>query len=176
MGQYRVRKDDLLRILRSLQSSGFRDLAGTDVAATVPVSERLLNEFVAGALAGNRHVREAHVQPEAGNRFSVKVAPRAAMLPSLTIKLDIVRQPELPQSPELVLKMGTMGGLFGMATAALPIAQMMPAGVRLEGDQIRVDLRTFAAQAGASEALSYLKDLRITTDPGRVTLQFHARV
>src|SRR5687767_5916865 len=174
MGECRVRKDDLLRILHSLQNSGFKDLAGTDIAATVPVSERLLNEFVAGALATNRHVREAHVQPEAGNRFSVRVAPRAAMLPSLTIKLEIVRQPTLPQSPELVLKMATMGGLFGMATAALPIAQMMPAGVRLDGDLIHVDLRAFAAQSGAGDALQYVKELRVTTDPGRVTLQVHA--
>ena len=176
MGEYGVRNDDLLRIFRSLQTSGFRDLAGTDMAATIPMSERLLNELVAGALADNRHVREAHVQPEAGNRFSVRVVPRAGLLPSLTIKLEIVRQPELPQSTELVLKMATMGGLFGMATAALPIAQMMPAGVRLDGDHIRVDLQTFAAQAGAGDALQYVKELRVTTDAGRVTLHVRARV
>jgi len=47
MGQYRVRKEDLLRILHSVQSTGFRDLAGTDITATVPMSERLVNELVA---------------------------------------------------------------------------------------------------------------------------------
>ena len=171
-----MRKDDVLAILQHLQSTGFRDLAGADVTATVPVSERLINEFVAAAVATNRHVREAHVHPEAGDRFSVRVSPRATMLPSITLKLEIARQPALPQSPELVLKMATMGGLFGMAAAALPIAQMMPAGVRLDGDHIHVDLRTFAAQAGAADALQYVKDLRITTDPGRVTLHLHARV
>ena len=176
MGQYRVRKDDLLRILQSLQSTGFRDLAGTDVAATVPISERLINEFVAASLTNHRHLREASVHPEAGNRFSVRVSPRAAMLPSLTIKLEIVRQPEMPHAPELVLKMATMGGLFGMATAALPIAQMMPAGVRLDGDHIHVDLRTFAAQAGAADVLAYVRDLRITTEAGKAILHLKASV
>ena len=176
MGQYRVRKDDLLSILRHLQSTGFRDLAGADVTASVPISERLLNEFVAAALANNRHLREAHVHPETGNRFAVRVAPRAAMLPSLTIKLEIERQPELPQSPELVLRMATMGGLFGMATAALPIAQMLPAGVRLDGEHIHIDLRTLAAQAGAGDALAFLKQLRITTEDGRVILHLRAGV
>ena len=72
--------------------------------------------------------------------------------------------------------MATMGGLFGMAAAALPIAQMLPPGVRIDGEHIHVDLRTMAAQAGAAYVVDLVQDLRITTDEGRVVVHAVARV
>ena len=112
---------DLLAILRSLQATQFRDLAGSQVSARVPVSERLINEVVALTLPTNVPIREARVRPVPGDAFSVRVTPRSAFLPSLTIKLTIERQPELPGSPVLVLRMETLGGLIGLAASVFPI-------------------------------------------------------
>ena len=167
---------DPVAILQSLQSTGFRDLSGTRATATIPVSERLINELVAATLPPHIPVREAHVHPEAGDRFSVRVTPKSGFLPSLTIKLAIERQPDLPASPELVLRMASMGGLFGLATAALPIAQMLPPGVRLDGERIHVDLRAMAAQRGAADLFQYVRQLRITTEEGRAILHLDAAV
>jgi hypothetical protein len=171
-----VSKADLLAILRSLQSTRFRDLAGSHVAATIPVSERLINEMVAATLPPRVSVREVHVHPEAGNRFAVRVAPRAALLPSLTIALAIERQPDFPSSPVLVLRMATMGGLFGMATSAFNVGQMLPPGVRLEGEHIHLDLRALAAERGAAHVLDYVKQLRVTTEEGRAVLHLEGAV
>lgn len=167
---------DLIAILRSLQSTGFRDLAGARISSSIPVSERLINEVVAATLPPNAHVREAHVHPEAGDRFSVRIAPRVALLPSLTVRLQIERQPDLPSSPVLVLRMATLGGLFGMATAAFPIAQMLPPGVRLDGEHIHVDLRALAAQRGLADAFQYIRRLTVNTEEGRVVLHLDAAV
>ena len=171
-----VAKTDLSAILGSLQSSGFRDLAGARVSATIPVSERLINELVAASMPPNVPVREAHVHPEPGDRFSVRLTPKSGFLPSLTIKLAIERQPDFPASPELILRMATLGGLFGVAAAAFPIAQMLPPGVRLDGEHIRVDLRALAAQRGAGDLVQYIRQLRITTEDGRVILHVESAV
>lgn len=167
---------DPVALLQTLQSSGFRDLSGARVTAAIPVSERLINELVAATLPPHIPVREAYVHPEAGDRFSVRLTPKSGFLPSLTIRLAIERQPELPTSPELVLRMASMGGLFGLATAAFPIAQMMPPGVRLEGERIHVDLRAMAAQRGATDLFPYVRQLRITTEDGKAVLHLEGAV
>ena len=168
--------NDLSSILRSLQSSGFRDLAGTRVTATIPVSERLINELVAASLPPHVPVREAQVRPEPGERFAVRLMPKAAFLPAVTIKLTIERQPDFPAAPELVLRMTSLGGLFGIAAAAFPIAQMLPPGVRLDGEHIHVDLRALAAQRGAADLIQYIRELRITTEAGRAILHVESAV
>lgn len=165
-----------LEILNHLQSTGFKDVAGTRLSGTIPLSERLINEVVAASIPRGGHVREAHVRPEPGGRLSVRVAPRAALLPSLTLKLQIERQPEFPGNPVLVLRMAKMGGLLGMASAALPIAGMLPPGVRLDGERILVDIRAMAAQRGFADLLAHVKQLNITTDAGRVLVQVDAGV
>ena len=91
-------------------------------------------------LPTNVPIREARARPIPGDRFSVRVTPRSAFLPSLTVRLDIERQPSLG-SPVLVLRLATLAGLFGLAAAAFPIAQMLPPGVRMDGELIHVDLR-----------------------------------
>ena len=169
-------KTDLYAILHLLQSTGFRDVAGARLSTSIPVSERLINELVAASMPSHVPVREAHVRPEAGNRFSVRVAPKSGFLPSLTLKLTIERQPDFPGSPELVLRMGSMGGLFGLATAAFPIAQMLPPGVRLDGELIYVDLQALAAQRGAGDLMRYVRELHVTTDEGRAILHLEAAV
>ena len=171
-----VPKPDFPALLRSLQATEFRDLAETRISATVPVSERLINELVAGTMPPTVPLREVHVHPEAGDAFAVRLSPRAAFLPSLTVRLTIDRQPSLPGSPVLVLRMATMGGLFGLAAGALPIAQMLPPGVRLEGDLIHVDLQAIAAQRGFSEMLRYVRELRVTTEERRAVLHLLAAV
>ena len=159
-----------LEILRHLQSTGFSDLRGARLSGTVPVSERLINEIVASAVRPGGPVREVRVHPLPGDAFSVRVTPTMGLLPSITVRLEIERQPELPASPVLVLKMATMGGLFGLASAALPIAGMLPRGVRLDGDRILVDLRTLAAERDAADLLPYVTGLRLNTEEARAVL------
>ena len=160
----------LAGLLANLRDSKFREIAGARVSGSIPISERLLNEIVAATMPQNLPVREVSVRPEQGNRFSVRIAPKAAFLPQLTIKLDIEKQPQFPTSPELVLRMATMGGLLGLAGAAFPIASMLPPGVRLQGDRIIVDLRALAQREGVVDLVDLVRELEITTEPGRVLI------
>ena len=160
----------LAEILRQLQSTQFRDLSGTRVSATIPVSERLVNEVVTATLPPNLPLRDVHVQPLAGDAFTVRLVPKAALLPALSLRLEIIQQPELPSTPVLGLRMATMGALFGLASAAFPVARILPPGVRLDGDRITVDLVALASRAGAADLLPHLAGLRVNTEDGRVVL------
>jgi hypothetical protein len=171
-----VASSAVFEVLHRLQSTGFSDLAGARVSADVPIPEHLINEVVAAALPPNLPLREVSIRPEAGDQFSVRLTPRTAMLPPITVKLAIERQPDFPQSPVLVLRMKTMGGLFGFASAALPLGNMLPPGVRLDGERILVDLRAMTAQKGIADLLQYVRELRVTTEDGRVILHLNAAV
>jgi hypothetical protein len=160
----------LPEMLSQLQATNFRDIAGARFSGVIPVSERLIDTLIAASLPPTAPVREVQVRPAQGDRFAVRITPRAGFLPSITLKLQIVRQPELPGSPVLVLRMATMGGLMGFAVAAFPIASYLPPGIRLDGEHILVDLQALAAQRGLSEALAYVRQLRVTTEDGRVVI------
>ena len=159
-----------IEILRQLQSSRFCDLSGTRVSATVPVSERLVNEIVARSLPPNVPLREVQVQPLPGDAFSVRIVPRAAFIPSMTLRLEVVRQPDLPSSPVLVLRLATMGGLFAFAGAAFNVSSLLPPGVKLDADRVLVDLNQIAAQQHAADLLEHVTRLRVNTVEGRVVL------
>ena len=146
------------------------------MTAVVPVAEALVNAVVASTMPPNLPVREVSLRPEPGNRISVRLMPKSGFLPHLTLKLDIERQPELPTSPVLVLRMATMPGLLGLAGAALPLASMMPPGVRLQGERIFVDLAAMAAQHGFAEYLAFARELRVTTEAGRFIVHLDAGV
>ncbi|MDQ3419781.1 MAG: hypothetical protein M3541_13555 [Acidobacteriota bacterium] len=161
-------------ILTTLQSNEFRDITGARMVADVPVSARLINEVVAAAIPPNVPVREVVIRPEANDQFSVRIMPRATFLPALTLRLAIERQPDFPSFPVLVMRMKTMGGLFGFASAALPIATMLPPGVRLEGERILVDLAALAAQRGFAGHLQYVRRLAIHSEDGRMIVHVEA--
>ena len=164
----------LTHILEQLRSNGFREIAGARLAADIPIPARLINDVVASTLPPNAPVREVQIRPESGDQFSVRIFPKAAFLPFLTLKLGIERQPEFPDFPVLVLRMKTMGGLFGFAAAAFPIGKMLPPGVRLDGERILVDMRAMAAQRGMAELLDYVRRLTVNSDDGRVLVHIEA--
>lgn len=160
--------------LHHLEATGFRDLAGARVSAAVPISERLVNELVAASLPPNLPVRDVSIRPEANNQISLRITPRTGLLPPMTITLEIEQQPDLPGSPVLALRMKTMGGLFGLASAVLPIANMLPPGVRLDGKRILVDLHAIAAQRGVDHLLKHLTRLTVASETGRVVVHLEA--
>lgn len=161
-------------LLHRLQANRFRDLAGSRVSATIPLPEDLVNELIAGSLPAAAPVRSVAIRPEASDRFALRIVPKAALIPAITLQLGIEEQPRLPGSTVLTLRMVTLGGLFGLASGA--IAGLLPPGVRLDGERIRIDLRAIAAQRGGGEIFDHLTALQIHSEPGRLVLQMDALV
>jgi hypothetical protein len=167
---------DLADILLHQEAAGFPGIAGAHVAAFIPVSASLLNEVLARALPSSAPVSDVHIEPQAGNalRVHLRIA-RAPIIPPLTITLLIERQPQLPDSPVLVLRLAS-SGLTVLARAANRFLEALPPGVRMENDLILVDIAELLRQRGALIWLQYVRELEITTAPGAVLLSVRASV
>jgi hypothetical protein len=165
-----------VQMLLRLHAAGFEDLRGAEASATVPVSERLLNEIIRDVLPLSVPIRDLHVRPQAGDRFAVRARiGSSALLPAITLSVLIDRQPDLPSSPILVLKL-EMGRLLSLAGPALRFLDALPPGIHVERDRLHVDLARLLAARGLSSYLQYVEQLRVNTVDGAVVLSFRVRV
>ncbi len=159
-----------------LQAGGFEDLRGADVSATVPISERLLNELIRESLPSSAPVRDLHVAPQAGDRFAVRARLGASsLIPPLKLTVVIQRQPDLPSSPALVLKL-EMGALTAFAGPALRFLDALPPGIRFDGDRIHVDIAQLLEQRGLGQYLEFIRRLEVHTTEGAVVATLRGAV
>ena len=168
--------NSLVRLLMRQQATGFEDLRGAEVSANVPISERLLNEFIQESLPRSVPVRDLHVSPQAGDRFDVRARlGSSSFLPPLKLGVLIDRQPDLPASTILVLKL-EMGALMSLASPALRFFDALPRGIRVEGDRVYVDLAALLEPRGFGDYLQFVRRLEVHTVAGAVVATIQAGV
>src|SRR6266481_2802287 len=128
-------------LLTILKSSSFRDIAGSRVSARVPISRSLANRLVAQALQGtSTPVREVDVRPHAGDRFDLVLTLSWPLVPPLTVEVAVAQQPTFPASPVLVFRWSLLGAVGALASRVIASLDRLPAGVKLEGDRLLVDI------------------------------------
>jgi hypothetical protein len=164
-------------LLREQQAAGFPDVAGTQVSATFPVSDRLITRVALARLPPSAPVRDLDIRAHAGGRLSARVRlARPAFLPPFTVPITIVRQAELPDVPVIVLHVGSPGGLLKLAGPLVRLVDALPPGFTLERDLLAINLRTVLSAADAVFALDFLEHLDIGTAEGLIVLSVRARV
>jgi hypothetical protein len=163
-----VAVNPIVRILERQQAIGFEDLRGAEVSATVPISERLLNELIRESLPDSVPVRDLHVAPVSGDRFVVRARVGSlSFLPPLKVTVLIDRQPELPLSPVLVLKLES-GALMALAAPVLRSIAALPPGVVIDRDRVLVDIAKLLEQRGLADYLAFIQRLEVHTADGAV--------
>jgi hypothetical protein len=164
----------LTALLREQQDNGFADIAGAEAALTLPLSDRLITRLVTARLPPNAAISEVDVRAEPGNHFKVRVRlTRPAFLPPIGLRFAIERQPELPGSPVLVLRL-IKEGLGAFAGSALRVFDVLPRGITFDGDRFSINLATLLEPYGAADTLRYVTALALTTDAGRVIINARA--
>ena len=167
----------LTSLLQRVQSSRFADLAGSDARATIRIAAPLLNEAVAAFAASASAVRDVTIRPRAANHIDVNLKlARPAFLPSLNLTAHIERQPQLPDSPELILRLSGAGGMMRLAGPAISSFGVLPPGIRLDGDIVFVDLREVLRRQGQGELLDYVEQLQVMSEEGSLVLLVQLRV
>jgi hypothetical protein len=167
----------LLALLARLQASGFADLAGSEARATIRIAAPLLNDAVAAFAASAPAVRDVTIRPRAANHIDVQLKlARPAFLPSLNLTLQIERQPQLPDNPELALRFSGAGGMMRLAGPAISSFGTLPQGVRLDGDHVFIDLGTVLRQHGHGEFLEYVEQLQVMSEEGGLVLIVQLRI
>jgi hypothetical protein len=167
----------VLELIAQQQRIGFADVSATEGQATIRMTDRLLNQIIAIELRQSRAIRDAQVRALAGDRFEVRLAlAKPSFLPPLTIGVVVERQPSLPDSPVLVLKLEGLGGLTRFAGPAAAFLNVLPPGIRMAGDRVHVDVGALLQQRGLGFVLQHVDDLRVSTDEGAVRVGFRARL
>jgi hypothetical protein len=143
----------------------FAELAGASFTADVPLSTSLINRLIAEQLSQTPgKISAAVVEAHDGDRLTVHLRPRAALLPPVVVHLEIVEQPEFPGSPVLVLRWSLGGGLGVVARMAAPVLGMfnvMPPGIRIDGDLIGIDLTELLRSKGFDWLVPFVQQVRV---------------
>jgi hypothetical protein len=141
------------------------------VSARAPVSRPLLNGLVKSAL-GDRfpHVRDVDIRPHAGDSFDVLITVSWPFVPAIKVSFTIERQPRFPDSPVLVLRWSLLGAIGTIASRLITSLDRLPAGVRLDGDRLLLDIPRLAERASAASWIPYLTSLELHTVDDRFVL------
>jgi hypothetical protein len=163
-------------LLREQRAARFADIAGTHASLTLPVDDRLLTRLAASRVPASVPIKDLDLHAVPGNQIVVRLRlTRMSFLPPFTIRLAIERQPILPSSPVLVLRIMS-DGLSALAGTVLRFLESLPAFLRLENNLLHVDLAALLERYGAGEVLPYLRTLELTTAEGRIIIVAGAAV
>jgi hypothetical protein len=158
----------LSTLIREEQQAGFPDLGGAEARLTLPVSDRLISRVIAKRLPPTAPIADVEVFAESGNQFKVRVRlKKPSFLPPITVAFLIERQPELPASPVLVLRL-LSEGIAALAGPALRLFDVLPPGIRFDSGRVFVDLAAIASQRGMADALQFVQSLSVTTETGKI--------
>lgn len=168
--------------LRARLGVDVQELNGATISGEIPLTATLINRVIANWLERNGRAGKLAavvVEPLDEGRLSVNVRLRSALLPPLRLDLQIAGQPELPASPVLVLRWSVAGGLgplARLASPALTVFDVLPPGVRVDGDLLGVDIGELLRIQKAEWVLTYLRTVQVRTQTGRVVVQLSAAV
>jgi hypothetical protein len=158
-------------LLAQLQSSAFRDIAGSRVSARIPVSRSLLNQLVAQALQGTTTpVRQVDIRPREGDQLDAVVTVSWPFVPPLKIAIAIDRQPQFPAPAVLVLRRSALGGLGAIASRLIAALDRLPPGIRLDGNRVELDIPVLAARSPAAPMLRFVRGLELHTAADRAVI------
>lgn len=152
------------------------EIAGTTLAGEIPISDAIVNRFLARKLAQHAQIAALRVQAQPNDSIAIQVVPRARLMPPLNITARIERQPEFPANPTLLLQwsMPAAGPLALLAAPVLAYFKAMPTGIRMDGDRLAVDLRELLRSRGLDEAIAFVKKLELHTRAGGFVVRFEA--
>lgn len=164
------------QLITGLREGQAADVAGSRGVIDVCLSERLLNQAIAERLPPGGAVKSVGLQIEAGRaRVTVRMA-RPRFLPPITLPVTVDREPDLPASPLLVLRVAMPAGMGMLVGLGANLFNALPPGLKLDGEHLIVDLARLLREQHLEWILGYLRNLLITFEPGRVRIQGSAAI
>jgi hypothetical protein len=170
---------ELRNRLSALLGFDITEISGATMRADIPVPDALANRLLAERLpAANLPFSDIHLYALDNDALEVKLTiAGATLMPVVKMAIRIERQPQ-PNDPVLLLRWSIPGAgpLTLLAGPLLSRLRKLPAGIRMEGEHVAVDIRQLAAQQGMSELLDYVTDLQLHTRLGACVLTVALRV
>jgi hypothetical protein len=164
--------------LQALTGVALEEIPGASLDGELPLTEAVLDRLIARALPPTAPVSDVHVEILDDDAFAVHLSLRGVrLLPRITVAAAILQQPDLPRSPLLVLRWSvpSLGPLARLASPLLSLFTQMPAGIRVEGDRVAIEIGELLRARGLGELLPLLTRLHVTTRRGTARVAFSAR-
>ncbi len=151
-------------IFRKIIENDFSDVAGLTVDACVPMSQSLINEIIAVILQGDKAIQSCQVSIHEQNQVSVRLKTSLWPWPlDLKLKLDKSVDFASFSSPKMRLwlanhrLLGSLGSFFNA----------LPKWAKLYGNQIVIDLDSFARTPQQKRLLKLIKSVEVETEEGK---------
>ena len=158
-------------IFQKLIANNFSELHGLAIDASIPVPQHMINEIIEAALQGNQNIEYCRVSIGEENRISVNIKTPHWPWP-LNLKIWIFKSVDLTPSPRIrvLLENNVLLGKLGSFFKALP------EGVKLYGEQIVIDVRSFLQTEQQRKFLDLVKSMEIQTEKGRLIFDVQIRI
>lgn len=158
-------------IFRRFIDTGFSELVGLTVDASIPVPEHIINEMIGSALRGNKNISACRASIGRDNLVSVQLKTPLWFLP-INLKLELEKSVDVTEYPKLKVRLenlvllGKLGSFF----------KVLPEAVSLNGDHIVVDLAAFIPTHEHKKFLGLVKSVEIRTEVGVVIFNVKMKV
>lgn len=157
-----------------------QELSGSAVGGEIPLPVPMVNRLIAKRMATMQGpVGGVELQAHDGQRLTATVSLRGqSLVPMVKLAARIEQQPDFPRNPVLGLRwsMPGLGPLARFAAPALSFFKALPAGVRMEGDRVAIDLGALLRAQGLAEVADHLTRLHVETREGSFVVRFEARI
>lgn len=160
-------------IFHRVIANDFSDVAGLRANASIPVSQSLINEWIAVELQGDKMIQSCQVSIHEQNQVAVRL--KTSLLPwplDLKLKLDRAADFASFSSPKVRMwlenhrLLGSLGSLFNA----------LPAWARLYGNQVVIDLGAFLRTEEEKKLFALIKSVGIRTEEGKVVFDVKMEV
>jgi len=163
----------LVTMLKRERATGFKRLGGTQIEASLPITQRLIDVLLT-QVASDPRLSGLEVTLKANQEIGVAVLkPVLGFETRLGIDLRIRGPVDLAADPHLYLVLARPSVTWSALSRLAIAAGLAPAGVEIGRDGVALDLRALAARAGASDLLSLVRTVRFEGEPG--VLWVHVR-
>ena len=158
-------------IFQRIMNDDFAELDGLAVDVSIPVSQQLINEIIEAALQENQNIEYCRVSIGEQNRISVNVKTTRWPWP-INLKLWVFQSVDITPAPKIrvLLENNAILGKLGAFLKALP------EGVKLYGEQIVIDVRSFLQTEQHRKFLAMVKSIEIQTEKGKLIFDVQIRI
>ena len=158
-------------IFQRIVNNDFAELDGLAVDVSIPVSQQLVNEIIEAALQGNQNIEYCRVSIGEQNRIFINVKTTRWPWP-VNLKVWVFKEIDLAPAPKIrvLLENNVILGKLGSFFKALP------EGVKLYGEQIVIDVRSFLKTEQQKKLLDMVKSMEIQTEKGKLIFDVQIRI
>jgi hypothetical protein len=152
-------------ILQRVVDGNFSELTGLTVHASIPLPEKLVNEFIQSAVQGNKNISDCYAAIHTANRIAVNLKTPLWPWPlNLKLKLepfvDFTAGTKINASLENFALLGKLGAVFNA----------FPPGVTMHDDLITIDILSFLKTTEQRKWLQLIKSMEISSEEAKMII------